>query len=204
MRAKKELSSILWLNNTVMLVQFALLAYGYLYDPHTVQLQLMKPTPTLLGCMVVADFLFRAGTVVWLFCNRWVGHRAIQGNGPAAIQGNGPAAIQGNGPVAIQGNGPVAIQGNGPEEAAGSTFRAPIEAITSGMPSEIVLSIGQTHCYNGLSPHEELVVPPISEALTLGETSALVCNNCEFPWRSYHTSIIADNLPALAEPDLRH
>ena len=220
MRAKKELSSILWLNNTVMLVQFALLAYGYLYDPHTVQLQLMKPTPTLLGCMVVADFLFRAGTVVWLFCNRWVRHRAIQGNGPAAIQGNGPvaiqgngpaaiqgngpAAIQGNGPVAIQGNGPVAIQGNGPEEAAGSTFHAPIEAITSGMPSAIVLSIGQTHGYNGLSPHEELVVPPISEALTLGETSALVCNNCEFPWRSYHTSIIADNLPALAEPDLRH
>ena len=236
MRAKKELSSILWLNNTVMLVQFALLAYGYLYNPHTVQLQLMKPTPTLLGCMVVADFLFRAGTVVWLFCNRWVGHRAIQGNGPAAIrgnglaaiqgngpvaiqgngpvaiqgngpaaiQGNGPAAIQGNGPVAIQSNGPVAIQGNGPEEAAGSTFHAPIEAITSGMPSAIVLSIGQTHGYNGLSPHEELVVPPISEALTLGETSALVCNNCEFPRRSYHTSIIADNLPAPAEPDLRH
>ena len=212
MRAKKELSSILWLNNTVMLVQFALLAYGYLYDPHTVQLQLMKPTPTLLGCMVVADFLFRAGTVVWLFCNPWIGHRAIQGNGPAAIQGNGPAAIQGNGraaiqgngPAAIQGNGPVAIQGNGPEEAAGSTFRAPIEAVTSGMPNEIVLSIGQTHGYNGLSPHEELVVPAISEALTLGETSALVFNNCESPRRSCHTSIIADNLPAPAEPDLRY
>ena len=161
MRAKKELSSTLWLNNTVMLFQFALLAYGYLYDPHTVQLQLMKTSPTLLGCMVVADFLFRAGTVVWLFCNRWVGHRAIQGKGPDSIQDNGP------------------------EEAAGSTFHAPIEAVTSGMPSAIVLSIGQTHGYNGLSPHEELVGikyrPLLIETLSPWEPCALVfiCNTCE-------------------------
>ena len=161
MRAKKELSSILWLNNTVMLVQFALLAYGYLLDSCKLQRQFMKPSPTLLDCRVVADFLFRAGTVVWLFCNRWVRHRAIQGNGPDAIQDNGP------------------------KEAAGSTFHAPIEAVTSGMPSEIVRSIGQTHGYNGLSPHEEFVGikyrPLLIETLSPWEPCALVFirNTCE-------------------------